>query len=694
MHPSPRFKNHLLLAALASAYPVLGHTAAAARVEFVVGNVSAVASNGGKRPLERGSELNSGETINTGDGRAQLRFADGGMMSLQPQTEFRIDEYKYDGKVDGKERSFFSLLRGGLRTISGLIGHGNRDNYRVTTSVATIGIRGTEWSGTLAGSGDDAQLNLSTGEGAIEVCNAAGCLTVASGESAIVTGNAQPKRTDVKPSLPPSSVNNPPPSSPIYSQAENRTASGDLVIGPATTKSFSSGSGYSMAWVGQPTGETYASDGTIDLGSMTFDPNPSANPSKAQSSSDLLELGSGGSVLAAVDSTGTIGWGIWSKAVRTYTGDGISITPMDDVHFVVGKGTSDLSAIKGMTATYKQIGSTTPVSTLGPASVQSAALTAYFSGWDTTLDLSMSVKAGSRVYSASANDMSMTGTSTFSGNGTATWQSGEDLLYVSGLFAGTNASHAGIAYSISGDGLTKGAIAFERDTLVTPKFTSGSGFSLAMLGVYDCEGPCPIFDSKSATTASFDSTGGLTAGSATDYSFTSPTSVSQVGVIADKGDPVLGWGKWTGGTATYLSDYSLNEAHYIVGKETSASDFNAMSGTYTYSKVGGTTPSSELGTATLNSASLSATFSAGSANVSFAVNASAGGRTFDATGSTVATSSRFEGSGSGSVTGGGTASLDFKGIFAGANAKHAGVVYQLSDVSDGKQIRGAVGLSR
>src|SRR5690606_22462412 len=90
MHAQFRFKNYLLLLALSAAYPAVSHAAGAARVEFVSGEVLAVSSAGAERALSRGAELASGETIRTGDNaRAQLRFSDGAMMSLQPQTEFR-----------------------------------------------------------------------------------------------------------------------------------------------------------------------------------------------------------------------------------------------------------------------------------------------------------------------------------------------------------------------------------------------------------------------------------------------------------------------------------------------------------------------------------------------------------------------------------------------------------------------------
>src|SRR3954447_15635220 len=91
----------------------------AARVEFVAGNVSATSQTGQTRALAKGTEVDSGDTVNTRDGRVQLRFTDGAYISLQSQTLFRIDDYRYDGKSDGSGRGFFSLLKGGLRTITG-----------------------------------------------------------------------------------------------------------------------------------------------------------------------------------------------------------------------------------------------------------------------------------------------------------------------------------------------------------------------------------------------------------------------------------------------------------------------------------------------------------------------------------------------------------------------------------------------
>ncbi|UCE31703.1 MAG: FecR domain-containing protein [Burkholderiales bacterium] len=114
---------------------------------LVAGDVTLVRTNGNgppqSRPLLQGDSLASGDTIVTGsDGRVQIRFSDGALVSLQPGTRFRIDDYAYTRQ---RERGFFSLLRGTLRTSTGAIGKRNSDDYRIKTPTATIGIRGTEF---------------------------------------------------------------------------------------------------------------------------------------------------------------------------------------------------------------------------------------------------------------------------------------------------------------------------------------------------------------------------------------------------------------------------------------------------------------------------------------------------------------------------------------------------------------------
>ena len=190
----------VLLGMFALALPITAHSMIAGKTAFVIGKVEAITAEGNRRALSRGSEINTGETISTDAGaRAQIRFNDGGFISLQPNSLFRVDEFNYQNKTDGEEKSFFSLLKGGLRAITGAIGRVNRDSYRVATPVATIGVRGTGYSAELSEG-----LFVNVGEGAISLTNNAGLLVVSSGQAAYVaTPNTPPAFTTRQPRNPP-----------------------------------------------------------------------------------------------------------------------------------------------------------------------------------------------------------------------------------------------------------------------------------------------------------------------------------------------------------------------------------------------------------------------------------------------------------------------------------------------------------
>src|SRR4051812_25627512 len=137
-------RNGLMLALISTAFAGEAGAAAAGRIEFTIGGATVSGSNGQQRPLAKGLELDKGDTVHTGqDGRAQIRFSDGAYVSLQPNTEFAIRDYNFEGKTDGSERGLFGLAKGAMRTVTGLIGRVNRKQYAIVTPTATIGIRGT-----------------------------------------------------------------------------------------------------------------------------------------------------------------------------------------------------------------------------------------------------------------------------------------------------------------------------------------------------------------------------------------------------------------------------------------------------------------------------------------------------------------------------------------------------------------------
>ena len=196
----------MILAALPASAYAAADTVAVARVDFSIGDVTSTPPSGTTRSLPKGAQVNVGELINTNSGRAQLRFTDGAFMSLQPRTEFRVDNYKFDGKNDGSERGFFSLLSGGIRVITGLVGRGNHENYQLNTATGVLGVRGTEYSVSYGNS-----ISVTVGAGAIEFCNAGGCVSGTSGQTLyIADANTKPVIVDTKTDLPPTPLSGTP----------------------------------------------------------------------------------------------------------------------------------------------------------------------------------------------------------------------------------------------------------------------------------------------------------------------------------------------------------------------------------------------------------------------------------------------------------------------------------------------------
>ncbi len=120
------------------------HAEPIGRVLVAVGDTTAL-RNGVEVKLVRGAEVQTGDTLRVGAAsNMQVRFTDAGITALRSNSSLRIDDYGFENKP-GVDKSFFSLLKGGMRAITGLIGSHSRDNYAVKALTATIGIRGTNF---------------------------------------------------------------------------------------------------------------------------------------------------------------------------------------------------------------------------------------------------------------------------------------------------------------------------------------------------------------------------------------------------------------------------------------------------------------------------------------------------------------------------------------------------------------------
>jgi len=108
------------------------------------GPLLAKKADGGVRVLSLRSEVESGDTLVTEKNTyALVKFVDNSEITLKPGTTFKVENFAFDaGKPDGDQASF-SLVKGGLRSVTGLLGKRNKEKFSMKTPSATIGIRGT-----------------------------------------------------------------------------------------------------------------------------------------------------------------------------------------------------------------------------------------------------------------------------------------------------------------------------------------------------------------------------------------------------------------------------------------------------------------------------------------------------------------------------------------------------------------------
>jgi hypothetical protein len=113
--------------------------------QFVAGDVRVVLAEGSERPAAKGSPVSVGDTVTTAkSSTAQIKMGDGAIIVVQPESKLTVAEFSYAGKEDGTERVQFRLQQGGIRSVTGAIGHTHKGNYMIETPIAHIGVRGTD----------------------------------------------------------------------------------------------------------------------------------------------------------------------------------------------------------------------------------------------------------------------------------------------------------------------------------------------------------------------------------------------------------------------------------------------------------------------------------------------------------------------------------------------------------------------
>lgn len=187
-----------LLLSLLAGTALAGDGNSVGTVTHLSGTFSVKRADGTTKVLAVNSDVFEGDLLSTeAETYARIKFADGSEVVLRPATQFRIEKFAFKEDDANADNAFFSLLKGGLRAASGLIGKRSREKVSYGTAVATIGIRGTNWGAllcqddcgsipTTTGTSPANGLHIDVANGAIVVSNGAGTHDFAAGQFGFV----------------------------------------------------------------------------------------------------------------------------------------------------------------------------------------------------------------------------------------------------------------------------------------------------------------------------------------------------------------------------------------------------------------------------------------------------------------------------------------------------------------------------
>jgi len=171
----------------------------AGTVTHLSGTLSVQRADGSVRILSQKSEVNPGDTLTTQrDSYAQINFTDGSSLTMRPNTQLKVEQYNFVQDKPQEDNSFLRLVKGGLRTVTGLVGkRGNLDAYKIGTNTATIGIRGSSGDTVVVLPGNTTEIvpveeiGIATGP-AGHIGNAPGILSEGAGFLAVQGAGLQP----------------------------------------------------------------------------------------------------------------------------------------------------------------------------------------------------------------------------------------------------------------------------------------------------------------------------------------------------------------------------------------------------------------------------------------------------------------------------------------------------------------------
>ncbi|MEN8205455.1 MAG: FecR family protein [Pseudomonadota bacterium] len=114
------------------------------RITYLRGAVTAIDDTGVPRILRADSRIRLGEIVETGPNSVvQIVFPDRSMMHLKPNTRLTVEAFNFTKSKPDDDGVVVNIVKGSMRSLTGLVGKRNPGKVKYKTPVATIGIRGT-----------------------------------------------------------------------------------------------------------------------------------------------------------------------------------------------------------------------------------------------------------------------------------------------------------------------------------------------------------------------------------------------------------------------------------------------------------------------------------------------------------------------------------------------------------------------
>jgi hypothetical protein len=114
---------------------------------LVAGTVTRSQASDSPVNMTAGAAIYAGDHLVTAaNSRLQLKMNDQALIVLMPDSELVIHQYDSQGQDPAGYVLRLELIRGRMRSVSGLAGQANHDAFRLNTPIAAIGIRGTDFT--------------------------------------------------------------------------------------------------------------------------------------------------------------------------------------------------------------------------------------------------------------------------------------------------------------------------------------------------------------------------------------------------------------------------------------------------------------------------------------------------------------------------------------------------------------------